>query len=160
MTELETLFQYLSFAVMLFFVTFFLSIFYQYVKYKSITPRKMLTFEKGGLFEHYKVVGAITLGLFLVHGLFDVSPFRDSLLAFFIDLTLNFMFISIFLIFLFVFISVLVVYLYARFIKKIEDKATYINHKMIPIINSSMIAGIIGAAALILLLLLNVPIDV
>ncbi len=157
MTELETLFQYMSFAIMLFFVTFFLSIFYQYVRYKTITPRKMLTFERGGLFEHYKIVGAITLALFLVHGLFDVSPFRDSLLAFFIDLTLNFLFISIFLIFFFVFLSVLLFYLYSRFIKKIEDRTTYLNNKMVGIINSSIIVGIIGAAVLILLLLLNLP---
>jgi len=159
-TELETLFQYMSFAVMLFFVTFFLSIFYQYVKYKSITPRKMLTFEKGGLFEHYKIVGAITLALFLVHGLFDINPFRESLLAFFIDLTLNFLFISIFLIFFFVFLSILMLYLYARFIKKVEDKTTYLNSKMIPIINGAMIVGIIGAAVLIIVLLLNLPVDV
>ena len=156
MTELETLFQYLSLAIMLFFITFFVDIFYQYVRYKNITPRKMLTFRRGGLFEHYKIVGAIILVLFVIHGVFDVSPFVDSLLAFVLDIIINYIFVTIFLVFFFVFITFLVLYGYAR-IKKIEDRAKFLNDRTVPIINASMIVAAITAAVLILVLLLNLP---
>ncbi len=158
MTELETLMNYLTLTIMLFFITFFLDIFYQYIRYKMITPRKMLSHKKGGIFEHYKIVGGLILALLLTHGIFDISPFSESVLAFAIDLTLNYIFITIFLTFFLVFLFFLAVYTFAK-IKKVEDLTQFMNKKTVPIINTAMILAVLIAAALLIILLLNVPIE-
>ncbi len=152
--ELQILLNYVQLAIMLFFITFFVGIFVQYFRTKSIQPRKMLSFKKGGLFEHYKVVAAIIFGLMIIHGVFDMSPFEPGIVAFIVDLVLTYVPLVIFLVFFFVFTLYLVFYLYAR-LKRLENPSDFLQQKSHLIIHVAFFAAVILATIAIIFLLLN-----
>ena len=128
------LLDYISFILLLFFMTFFIDIFHQYFKTKMIIPRKMMTAKEGGLFEHYIIVGiltAIVIGLHLITGL---TPFAaDNLLSNIIQV-ISFSIVGfIFIVFIFVFLFYFIAIIYAK-VTKIEDKESFFRthtHKMI-----------------------------
>ena len=154
MSELEILGNYLRITLMLFFITFFMGIFIQYFKTKTITPRKMLTYKPGGLFEHYKIVAVILFTLFVLHGLFDQNPFEPGIVGFILDLVLTYIPFTIFFIFFFVFLFFFLFYLYAKITRQ-ENPGLYLNKKSHLIIHLSFILAIIMASIAIAFVLLN-----
>lgn len=136
-------------------MTFFVSVFYEYFKTKMIIPKKMMTYKKGGLFEHYFIVGGITLVVVLIHIITGLTPFAaDNPLSNTIQV-ISFSFVGfIFLVFTFVFLFYFIAFIYVK-VTKIEDKQTFYQqhvHRMIKtafiisfiLIMLVMIAGIIG----------------
>ena len=108
---------YISFALLLFFLTFFAGVFIRYFKTRTITPGKMLSIRKGGVFEFYPVVLGLMAALVMLHALVGLNPFaRDSLYAEIIGIIpLTFVF------FLFsVFVLVFVFYLVTRIALKLR----------------------------------------
>ncbi len=154
MNELDILMNYLRVTLMLFFITFFIGIFVQYFKHKTITPRKMLSYKAGGLFEHYKIVAIIVFSLFILHGVFDQNPFEPGIVGLTLDFVITFVPLVIFLVFFFVFLFFLVFYLVAK-ISKQENPADYLNNKSHMIIHLSFILGLIIASIAIVVLLMN-----
>ncbi len=144
--------EYVSLIIMLFFITFFMDIFYKYVRYGRITPKKMLTFKDGGLFAYYKLVGIITLGFILVHAVAGINPFYGTPLAFVIQFTIYLFLLGVFFVFLFAFIIYLFFALIAK--RKDVDQQAYMNYKIRFIINLSIFLGFTVAALLIGMLLL------
>ncbi len=116
---------YISFTLLIFFLTFFAGVFIRYFKTKTITPGKMLSIKKGGVFEFYPVVFGLVAVLIILHALFGMNPFEaDSLYAEIIGIIpLTFVF------FLFsVFVLVFVFYVTTRLalkLRKVDNPAAY-----------------------------------
>ena len=137
------IFDYLALTFLLFFITFFFDIFYRYIRYREITPRKMFTFKEGGLFEHYIIVAILLLVIISAQFVTGMSPFEDNILFRVINL-FTFTSISlIFLVFVLVFIFYFISILYVK-IRKIEDKqGFYLKHSHRIIRTAFIIASIL-----------------
>jgi hypothetical protein len=119
--------DYISYAFLLFFITFFISIFWQFFKTKTIVPRKMFTYKQGGVFEHYIIVG-ILLAAIVIFGLITnqnlLSIENQSTLANIVQTTPILIVGFIFMVFLFVFLFYFITALYIK-VTKVEDKAAF-----------------------------------
>ncbi len=144
--------EYLSLIIMLFFITFFMDIFYKYARYGRITPKKMLTFKDGGLFAYYKLVGILTLGIGVLHAVFNVNPFYGTPLAFFIEFVSFLFLLGVFLVFVFAFVIYFIFAMIAK--RKNADMQEYMNYKIRFIINLSIFFGFTLATLIIGILLL------
>ncbi len=132
MSELSILLSYIRVTFMLFFITFFISIFLQYFKEGLITPRKIFTYKKGGLFEHYKAVGIMMFTLLMIHGIFDVNPMatgdESNWLSWTLEFILMYIPLVIFTVFFFIFLFFIILYIIAR-LRKIEHPGALIQTK-------------------------------
>ncbi|MFP4286479.1 MAG: hypothetical protein ACLFRI_02170 [Candidatus Izemoplasmataceae bacterium] len=147
--------DYISFILLLFFMTFFVTIFHEYFKTKMIIPKKMMTYKKGGLFEHYYIVLGLTLIVILLHAFTGMAPFAEDNILSNIIQVISFSFVGfIFLVFTFVFLFYFIAFIYVK-VTKIEDRQAFYQqhvHKMITtafiisfvLISLVIITGIIG----------------
>ncbi|MFU8786230.1 MAG: hypothetical protein ACNA7U_03205 [Candidatus Izemoplasmataceae bacterium] len=128
------LLDYISFILLLFFMTFFVDIFRQYFKTRMIIPRKMMTAKEGGLFQHYIIVGILTAIVLSIHLATGLRPFAEDNILSNIIQVISFSIVGfIFIVFIFVFVFYFIAIIYAK-ITKIEDKAEFFRehtHKMI-----------------------------
>jgi len=144
------IFEYFTFTLLLFFMAFFLDIFYQYFRYKVIQPRKMLTVQKGGLFEHYIIVGIILAGVALLHIGFELNPFDGSnWLSIVLQSVSTFVVTLLFTLFLSVFLIYIGLYIYAAY-KKIENPGPYVQTKAQVVLKIAFITAIIISLALVI----------
>ncbi|GEM_PF-691196 len=146
--------NYLYLAFLLFFITFFADIFYHYFRYQRIVPRKMFTFNPGGLFEHYRIVFFMLLVLGLLHAAFGLTPFpveeeEVNIVATIVQQFIFFVPLTIFFIFLFVFIFYVVFAITAK-VKKLEpdEKKEYLTGRGHFIVRASFILGLVFGIAL------------
>lgn len=158
MSELSILIAYLRVTFMLFFITFFIRIFMQYFKEGLITPQKILTYKKGGLFEHYKAVGIIMFSLLMIHGIFNVNPMatgeESNWLSWTLEFILMYIPLVIFTVFFFIFIFFTVLYIIAR-LKKIKHPGVFIQTKARLIIHIAFLLGFLIVSAIMAYLLIN-----
>ncbi len=118
--------DYIAYTLLLFFITFFMGVFVQYFRTKTITPAKMFTYKKGGVFEHYFIVGGIMAVIILVHVIFGLNPFRgDNVYADLIGLTPIILVGFVFLVFLFVFLLYFMTSIYLKIRSQIDRKTYY-----------------------------------
>ena len=118
------IFDYIALAFLLFFITFFFDVFYKYLRYREITPRKMFTFRKGGLFEHFIIVLIILGTIVTIQFITGLSPFEDNIFFQVINLLTFTAVVLVFLIFILVFIFYFIMIIYVK-IKKIEDRQDF-----------------------------------
>lgn len=126
--------DYISFAFLLFFITFFVDIFVQYFRTKTVIPRKMFTYKKGGVFEHYIIVSIIMLAILIIGLITQTNPFVDETIFAQILFIVPIMIVAfIFLVFLFVFVFYFMTAFYIK-LTKVEEKTEFYQkhtHKMI-----------------------------
>ncbi len=151
--------SYFNLVLVLFFITFFTDIFYYYFRYKTLQPReKMFTFKKGGVFEHYLIVGGISALIIILHAVFDLNPFAESIqdnpLALVISLTTMFFTAVVFLIFFFLITLFLFYYLYAK-AKKIEQTQHFLMSKGHKIVKTSFTASFTIAVVFMIFIILG-----
>ncbi|MGM0435714.1 MAG: hypothetical protein ACQEQA_01545 [Bacillota bacterium] len=151
--------SYLNLLLILFFITFFTDIFYYYFRYKTLQPReKMFTFKKGGIFEHYRIVGVILAVIVILHAGFDINPFAEQItdnpLALIISLFTMFFTVVVFLIFFFLITLFLFYYIYAK-VKKIEQTQHFLMSKGHKIVKTSFTASFVLSTAFIILIILG-----
>lgn len=145
--------DYISYAFLLFFITFFISIFWQFFKTKTIVPRKMFTYKQGGVFEHYIIVG-ILLAAIIIVGLITnqnlLSIENSSTLANIVQTTPILIVGFIFMVFLFVFLFYFITAFYIK-LTKVEDKAAFYQRHTNKMITTAFILSFF----LILMVILN-----
>ncbi len=157
---MEFIISYIGFILLMFFITFFISIFVQYFRTRTVTPTKMFTYKRGGVFEHYIIVGIITaivLGLHVGVGLnpFPVEIEDSNILSTFITAATMMIVGFIFMVFLFIFAFYFLAHFYLK-IAKNQDKKTFYEkntHRMIAtafglsifLIGAIVLAVILGA---------------
>ncbi len=151
--------DYLVFAILLFFITFFIDIFYYYFRYRRVIPRKMLTFKRGGLFEHYRIVGMTVLVLVLIHAIFGINPFPQpgeeaNALSMFIEAVTFYLPVTVFMIFIFIFAFYMAHSLYAK-ARNIEDRKQYLIERGHRIVVLSVVFGLIVSSAIMGLVLIQ-----
>ncbi len=135
-------FDYVALTFLLFFITFFFDVFYRFLKHREITPRKMFTFKKGGLFEHYIIVSIVLIIIVTTQLLTGLSPFDDNIFFRIINL-ITFTSVSfIFLVFILVFIFYFFMVVYAK-IRKIEDRQNFLRTHTHRIITSAFIIAVV-----------------
>ena len=144
---------------MLFFITFFTDIFYYYFRYKTLQPReKMFTYKRGGIFEHYLIVGGIFAIIVGLHAFFDMNPFAESIqdnaLALVISLTTMFFTTVVFFIFFFLITMFLFYYLYAK-VKKIEQTQQFLMTKGHKIVKTSFTASFTVAVVFMIFIIMG-----
>ena len=130
--------QYISLILLMFFISFFVSVFWQYIRTKTVVPQKMFSYKKGGLFEHYIIVGLLTLVIILLHGLFGLSPFDDNILSRIISILTLVGVGYAFLVFIFIFMFYLIALLYTKIVK-IQDKQAFFGQHNDRIVTTAMI---------------------
>ncbi|MFP4078601.1 MAG: hypothetical protein ACOCU5_03755 [Bacillota bacterium] len=146
---------YANLILVLFFVTFFTDIFYQYFRYKTLVPRKMLTYKKGGLFEHYFIVLAITALIAVLHIGFGIDPFLEvNVVSTALSIATTYFTAIVFLVFFLIFALYLGFFFYAK-AKGIEDRNEYLSNQGHRIVKTSFIASFILATAFIILVVLS-----
>ncbi len=157
--EVSLVMDYLSFAFILFFITFFADVFYFYFRYRYVIPRKMLSWKRGGLFEHYKLVGFIVLVVALIHGMTGLDPFAGSalhpfaaerepnILSLIVLIVITYIPIAILLIFTFIFLLYFAHSLYAK-ARKVENRKEYLGVRGHRIVVLATIIGITLTSAL------------
>lgn len=146
---------YTNLILVLFFITFFTDIFYQYFRYKTLVPRKMLSFRKGGLFEHYFIVIAIVLVIAVLHLGFGIDPFMEvNIVSTVLSLATTYFTALVFLVFFLIFMLYLGFYLYAR-LKKIENRNEYLSNQGHRIVKTSFIASFIMATVFIIMIAIS-----
>ncbi len=140
--SIQTVFDYIALTFLLFFITFFFDIFIKYIKYRQITPRKMLTFKQGGLFEHYRIVLILLFVIIVTHSVTGLSPFEDNVFFRIINLftftSISLIFLVFVLIFVFYFISIL----YVK-IRRVEDAQAFYRDKSHTIIKVAFIISFV-----------------
>ena len=143
--------DYLALMLLLFFITFFLGIFIHYIQHRSITVGKMFTYKKGGVFEHYIIVGGLMLVVIIGHIAFGLNPFElDSLQSKLINLVTLTAVGFIFLVFIFVFLFYFIAFMVVK-ISKIEDRAEfYKQHTDRMILTAFIISGVLSVMVLII----------
>ncbi|MFW6318701.1 MAG: hypothetical protein ACOC1L_00810 [Bacillota bacterium] len=145
--------DYISYAFLLFFITFFISIFWQFFKTKTIVPRKMFTYKKGGVFEHYIIVGVLLVAI-VIGGLVTnqnlLSVENQSTFASIIQTTPILIVGFIFLVFLFVFLFYFLTAFYIK-LTKVEDKTAFYQKHTNKMITTAFIISFI----LILMVILS-----
>lgn len=150
---------YLNLVLVLFFITFFADIFYYYFRYKTLQPRnKMFTFKKGGVFEHYLIVGSLLAVIVLLHAAFGLNPFaesiQDNVVALVISLVTTFFTAVVFLIFFFLLIFFLFYYFYAK-AKHIENRQEFLMSKGHKIVKTSFTASFTIAIVFLVFIILG-----
>ncbi len=151
----DHIFPYINLILVLFFITFFVDIFYQYFRYKTLMPRKMLSFKKGGLFEHYYIVLAVTAFIAILHLGFGVDPFMETnAVSIILSLVTTYFTALVFLVFFFIFILYLGFYIYAR-IKKFENRNEYLSQQGNRIVKASFYASFVMATGFIIVVALS-----
>ncbi len=114
--------SYLQLAVGLFVGTFYLAFVIRYFKHRMALQAKILSTQRGGLFEFYKWVLALLLVSGSLH-LFGINPFEtDNLYGLVLQFSVSFLANSIFISVLLFIVIWLGLYLVMR-VKKIDDKA-------------------------------------
>lgn len=151
------IFEYFTFILLLFFMAFFVDVFYQYFRYKKIEPRKMLSAQKGGLFEHYIIVGVIVAIVGILHGAFGLNPFDNSnWLSVVLQSLSTFIVTLVFALFLSIFVIYIGLYIYAAF-KKIENPGAFVQSKAEPVLK---IAFMLAMFIAILFVVVGLVVDV
>ena len=147
--------DYIAFAFLMFFITYFIDIFIQFFTTKTIIPRKMFTYKKGGVFEHYIIVSIITASVVIIHLITGQNPFIGDDIISNIIFSVPFIIVAfIFLVFLFIFTFYFITYFYIKVTKVEDKKAFYEKHtnRMIYtafglalfIVGAVVITGLIG----------------
>lgn len=127
---MTVLFDYLMLAFYLFFMSFFIDIFYRYLRYRELIPRKMFTYKEGGIFEHYILVGTIiaVVGILqVVTGLYPFELEDPNLLSLTVSIATNTAMMFIFIISISVFALFILSIVYAKITKPEDKQAFYRN---------------------------------
>ncbi len=134
---IQLTFNYVAFLFLVFILTFYVGVFVRYVKTKTIVTQKMLTYRKGGLFEHYILTPSIVFVIRVLDVIFGDglgSPFIAGHWLHTTVWTLSITLIAyVFLVFIFIFMFYLITFLYIK-IFKVEDKRKVYalhSHKMV-----------------------------
>ncbi|MFW6298604.1 MAG: hypothetical protein ACOC14_02875 [Bacillota bacterium] len=151
----EHILPYANLILVLFFVTFFTDIFYQYFRYKTLVPRKMLSFRKGGLFEHYYIVLSITAVLVFLHLGFGIDPFLEvNIVSTSLSIATTYFTALVFFVFLLIFFLYIGFSLYAK-IKGIADRNEYLSNQGHRIVKTAFISSFILATVFTVLAVLS-----
>lgn len=134
--------EYVSTTLVLFFITFFIGIFIRFAKTARIIPAKMLSAQKGGLFEHYKIVAAIIALLVIMH-LIGFNPYAgDNVIAALFSAFLIAAALYIVLVFIFVFLFYFIAFLHTK-VAKIEDREAYYTRHNYKLVLTALVLALI-----------------
>ncbi|TVP95092.1 MAG: hypothetical protein EA374_05000 [Acholeplasmatales bacterium] len=136
------LLQYVSLILLMFFITFFAGVFWKYIRTKTVVPQKMFSYKQGGLFEHYIIVGTLTVLIIFLHLAFDLSPFGENILNRVISILTLAGVGYAFLVFIFIFMFYLIAVIYTKIVK-IEDRQAFFGRHNDRIVTTAMILSAI-----------------
>ncbi len=120
--------EYITLAFWLFFITYLLGGFYEYYKTRTLTTNKMLSFKKGGLFAHYRIVGVIVVVLVFLDLMFDLNPMdTNNVIGFTLQTVTTFITAFIFVLLLVLFMTMIGLFIIAK-VRNINPRAPFIQH--------------------------------
>ncbi len=120
--------EYLTLAFWLFFITYLLGGFYEYYKTRTLTANKMLSFKKGGLFAHYRIVGILVVILVFLDVMYNLNPMdENNVIGFTLQTVTTFITIYIFVLLLLLFITMIGLFIIAK-IRGINPRAPFIQY--------------------------------
>ncbi len=86
----------------------------------------MFTYKKGGVFEHYFIVGGIMVAMILIHVIFGLDPFRgETVYTDIVGITPMILVGFVFLVFLFVFFIYFLTSIYLKIRSQVDRKSFY-----------------------------------